>query len=189
MDISKPKLVISSASESFVYDGEEYKTVTLSDGSVWMAEPMRYVPEGYTPSGDPAADSHIWYPYSLSGGGDSINATEATALTDDESIRKYGLFYDMYVALVSMTPMQFSGLMRLHRRTSTASREHRASALLDGISLRARNSLISADSPTRTPWERAETRSTQKPSSMMPTTAEANVPSMRKQDGTMCFRA
>ena len=53
----------------FVYDGEEYKTVTLSDGSVWMAEPMRYVPEGYTPSGDPAADSHIWYPYSLSGGG------------------------------------------------------------------------------------------------------------------------
>lgn len=83
----------------FVYDGEEYKTVTLSDGSVWMAEPMRYVPEGYTPSGDPAADSHIWYPYSLSGGGDSINATEATALTDDESIRKYGLFYDMYVAL------------------------------------------------------------------------------------------
>ena len=83
----------------FVYAGQEYRTVTLSNGSVWMAEPMRYVPDGFTPSGDPTADSHIWYPYSLSGGDGTINAETATALTDEGSIRTYGLFYDMYAAL------------------------------------------------------------------------------------------
>ena len=83
----------------FLYHGEEYRTVTLSDGSVWMAEPMRYVPEGYTPSTDPLSDSHIWYPYALSGDATSINADAATALTDAASIRSNGYFYDMYAAL------------------------------------------------------------------------------------------
>ncbi|WP_368123343.1 fimbrillin family protein, partial [Bacteroides thetaiotaomicron] len=49
----------------FIYDGITYNTVTLSNGTTWMAEPLRYVPDGYTPSSDPAADSHIWYPYEL----------------------------------------------------------------------------------------------------------------------------
>ena len=49
---------------SFTYYGETYKTVTLENGSVWMAEPLRYIPEGYTVSSDPKdGNAHIWYPY------------------------------------------------------------------------------------------------------------------------------
>ena len=75
------------------YGGVTYKTVTLSNGQTWMAEPLRYVPEGMTVSSDPAAaDAHIWYPYSTDG-------TTTTALTDDASIAKNGYLYDMYAAL------------------------------------------------------------------------------------------
>ena len=75
------------------YGGVTYKTVTLSNGQTWMAEPLRYVPEGMTVSNDPAAaDAHIWYPYSTDG-------TTTTALTDDASIAKNGYLYDMYAAL------------------------------------------------------------------------------------------
>ena len=63
---------------SFTYYGETYKTVTLENGSVWMAEPLRYVPEGYTVSADPADDdAHIWYPY-------AINEDGTTAALTDE---------------------------------------------------------------------------------------------------------
>ncbi len=40
----------------------DYKTVTLKDGRTWMAENLRYVPEGKTPSSDPAEEAGIWYP-------------------------------------------------------------------------------------------------------------------------------
>lgn len=86
----------------FIYDGERYNTVKLANNAIWMAEPLRYLPEGFTPSTDPAADSHIWYPYKLNdadGTYSSVNAASATALTDAESIRKYGYFYDIYAAL------------------------------------------------------------------------------------------
>lgn len=85
----------------FIYDGERYNTVTLANGSVWMAEPMRYIPEGYTPSSDPTADSHIWYPYMLENDGEatSINASRAVALTDEESIKEKGYLYDWAIAL------------------------------------------------------------------------------------------
>ena len=85
----------------FVYHGETYKTIKLANGTTWMAEPLRYVPEGYTPSTDPTADSHIWYPYKLivEDGNTTINANSAEALTDEASIKKSGYFYDMYIAL------------------------------------------------------------------------------------------
>ncbi len=38
-----------------VYQGERYKTVTLKDGRTWMAENLRYIPEGLTPSSDKTA--------------------------------------------------------------------------------------------------------------------------------------
>lgn len=79
----------------FIYHGETYKTVKLANGTTWMAEPLRYVPEGFTPSADPTADSHIWYPYEL----DTENGNTAVALTNKVSIQKYGYLYDMYVAL------------------------------------------------------------------------------------------
>ena len=75
------------------YQGVTYKTVTLDNGSTWMAEPLRYVPEGYTPSTDPTADSHIWYPYKNDGSG------AAVAATDEETIAAKGYLYDMYAAL------------------------------------------------------------------------------------------
>lgn len=76
-----------------VYGGVTYKTVTLSNGQTWMAEPLRYVPEGMTVSSDPADDNaHIWYPYSTDG-------TTTTPLTDDESVIANGYLYDYYVAL------------------------------------------------------------------------------------------
>ena len=56
-------------------------TVKLSDGSVWMAQPMRYVPEGYTVSTDPKVKAHIWAPYTIVGGA-------ATPSTDEALINK-----------------------------------------------------------------------------------------------------
>lgn len=85
--------------EYFVYDGLQYKTVTLANGSRWMAEPMAYVPEGYTPSDNPETDSHIWYPYELTEIGTTITAGGAEALTDAESVKSIGYLYDMYAAL------------------------------------------------------------------------------------------
>ena len=75
------------------YGGVTYKTVTLSNGQTWMAEPLRYIPEGMTVSEDPAdPDAHIWYPYSTDG-------TTTTALTDEASIAQKGYLYDLYAAL------------------------------------------------------------------------------------------
>lgn len=75
------------------YQGVTYRTVTLSNGSTWMIDPMRYVPEGYTPSDDPTAEAHIWYPYKNDGTG------AAVAATDEETIAAKGYLYDMYAAL------------------------------------------------------------------------------------------
>lgn len=83
----------------FLYDNVKYKTVTLSNGTTWMAEPLIYLPKGLTPSTDPTADSHVWYPYQLIGEGTNpINAASAEALTDETSIKRLGYLYDMYAA-------------------------------------------------------------------------------------------
>ena len=47
-----------------------------------MAEPLRYVPDGYTPSSDPAADSHIWYPYELV----TVDGTLTAKALQDEAL-------------------------------------------------------------------------------------------------------
>lgn len=76
-----------------VYGGVTYKTVTLSNGQTWMAEPLRYIPDGMTVSNDPAdPDAHIWYPYSTDG-------TTTTPLTDEASFAPKGYLYDLYAAL------------------------------------------------------------------------------------------
>lgn len=85
----------------FLYDGVKYNTVKLSNGQIWMAAPLCYVPDGYTPSADPAVDSHIWYPYELEDESATPGANTATpvALTDDASVLRLGLLYDYEVAL------------------------------------------------------------------------------------------
>ena len=71
--------------DHFVYGGRSYDIVTLANGSIWMAEPLAFVPAGKTVSGDPAA-GEIFYPYSSDG-------TNVTVLTDDASIKKFGYLY------------------------------------------------------------------------------------------------
>lgn len=84
----------------FMYDGVKYNTVKLSNGQIWMAQPMRYVPKGYTVSADPTEETHVWYPYTFVNEGTpaAIKATEVKAATDDASIEKYGYLYDFYAA-------------------------------------------------------------------------------------------
>lgn len=75
------------------YAGETYRTVTLSNGSVWMAEPLRYIPSGMVVSSDPADNNaHIWYPYKNDGAGNAI------AVTDEAAIKSNGYLYDFYAA-------------------------------------------------------------------------------------------
>ena len=77
----------------FLYDNVKYNTVTLANGTTWMAEPLIYPPKGYTPSTDPTADSHVWYPYEIKADG----ATVAT--TEESAIKELGYLYDFQVAL------------------------------------------------------------------------------------------
>ena len=74
------------------YGGVTYKIVKLKDGKWWMAENLRYVPEGITVSDDPTKTSPIWYPY-------SSNGSEITVLKDEESISKLGYLYNPAFAL------------------------------------------------------------------------------------------
>ena len=71
----------------FVYDGVEYKTVTLADGNTWMAENLRFIPRGRTVSSDPAEDAGIWYP-----------AANEGAAADPSLAETLGLLYDAATA-------------------------------------------------------------------------------------------
>ena len=71
----------------FVYDGVEYKTVTLADGNTWMAENLRFIPRGRTVSSDPAEDAGIWYP-----------AANAEKVADPALAETLGLLYDAATA-------------------------------------------------------------------------------------------
>lgn len=71
----------------FIYKNEKYTTAKMSDGSVWMTQSMRYVPEGYTVSTDPKVEAHIWAPYSIVGG-------VPTPSTEAEFVEKKGYLYD-----------------------------------------------------------------------------------------------
>lgn len=71
----------------FIYKNEKYTTAKMSDGSVWMTQSMRYVPEGYTVSSDPKEAAHIWAPYTLVDG-------KAVTSTEEELLNKTGYFYD-----------------------------------------------------------------------------------------------
>ena len=77
----------------FIYKNEKYNTVKLSDGSVWMAQPMRYVPEGYTVSTDIAdKTAHIWAPY-------KVLADKTGEFENVESaINERGYLYDLAAA-------------------------------------------------------------------------------------------
>lgn len=77
------------------WGGVDYKIVTLKDGRTWMAENLRYVPAGKTPSSNPAEDAGIWYP-----------AANASKTADPALAEKVGLLYDAATAfgVTEITP-------------------------------------------------------------------------------------
>ncbi len=71
----------------FVYDGVEYRTVTLADGNKWMADNLRFVPRGRTVSSNPVEDAGIWYP-----------AANESKTADPALAESLGLLYDAATA-------------------------------------------------------------------------------------------
>ncbi len=76
------------------YDGEVYKIVKLADGKIWMAENLRYVPEGYTPSSDlNNVTAGVYYPV-------VVNEDKTAAAFGTEADAKVnGYLYQSEVAL------------------------------------------------------------------------------------------
>lgn len=72
--------------DHFYYMGENYKTVALKDGNVWMAENLRYVPEDKTVSSDYTVDDGLWYP------------AKADKVADPSLVKTKGLLYDCATA-------------------------------------------------------------------------------------------
>ncbi len=60
---------------SITYQGETYKVVQLADGKYWMAENLRYVPEGLTVSDDVNNITGVWYPVTTDGTNMSFDKT------------------------------------------------------------------------------------------------------------------
>ena len=84
----------------FIYHGERYNTKLMKDGRVWMTENLVYLPEGVTPSNDPANnDARVWYPYTSDG-------TTCTPITDKDAIKKQGYLYrsDLAMNVAEITP-------------------------------------------------------------------------------------
>lgn len=79
-----------------LYAGEKYHIVTMADGNVWMADNLRYIPEGLTPKADFTDNSGIWYPATVTW--DGSKATVA-ASTDPKVIKAEGYLYTEAVAL------------------------------------------------------------------------------------------
>ncbi len=75
------------AENTISWGGVNYKTVTLADGRTWMAENLRYVPEGKSVSSDPADGNGIWH-----------SAANASKTADPALDEKVGLLYDAATA-------------------------------------------------------------------------------------------
>ena len=80
---------------SITYAGETYKVVKLKDGKYWMAENLRYVPEGLTPSNDLSnVTAGVYYPVKVN---DAQTAAEFAS--DEETIKANGYLYQTETAL------------------------------------------------------------------------------------------
>ncbi len=79
----------------FVYEGETYRTVTLKDGKTWMAENLRVIPSGLTPSDDLSnVTAGIYYPIVI-----NDDHTAAVQTRDDSVIKSNGYLYQIETAL------------------------------------------------------------------------------------------
>ena len=70
------------------YEGEIYRIALMKDGNIWLAENLRYIPDGKTVSGDPAEDAGVWYPV----------ANASPAAGDPSLVGVKGLLYDAATA-------------------------------------------------------------------------------------------
>ncbi len=102
-----PNLEEHLSENYIIYHNDVYKTVTLSNGTTWMAQNMRYVPDGFTISDDPESGAHIWYPYELDydqavaddAVKTSLDSKYVIVLYDDKSIEELGYLYDYSAVL------------------------------------------------------------------------------------------
>jgi len=77
------------------YGDDEYSLVKMKDGNIWMAENLRYVPQGITPSSDlKNVTAGIYNPVKLNTAHDAIEFT-----TDADVVKANGYFYQSEVAL------------------------------------------------------------------------------------------
>lgn len=91
-----------SEDKNFIeYGGVKYKTVTLSNGQTWMAEPLRYLPKDAVVSEDPTSEG-ICYAYKFKNvvidkndkNVDVIKSYEYDYAKSDEAIKELGYLYD-----------------------------------------------------------------------------------------------
>ncbi len=76
-------------SDLLEYAGVKYRIRQLSNGTTWMAENLRYIPEDKRVSSSPSEENGIWYPCT----------TSFTASSDTEYIQRQGLLYDLATAV------------------------------------------------------------------------------------------
>ena len=92
------KYEFKQAGGLLVYAGEVYRAVKMGDGKWWMAENLRYIPAGMTPSDDlGAVTAGIWYPIVV----DELTPDKATVKFshDAADIKANGYLYNTETAL------------------------------------------------------------------------------------------
>lgn len=92
IDIDTPAFIEYEEHEGYIiYKNEKYTTKSFSDGSTWMTQSMRYIPEGYVVSTDPADNNaHIWMPYSV---------VDGEAVPSEDLVEANGYLYDFATIL------------------------------------------------------------------------------------------
>lgn len=92
IDIDVPAFIEYEEHDGYIiYKNEKYTTKSFSDGSTWMTQSMRYIPEGYVVSTDPADNNaHIWMPYSV---------VDGATVPSKDLVEANGYLYDFATVL------------------------------------------------------------------------------------------
>ena len=92
IDIDTPAFIEYEEHDGYIiYKNEKYTTKSFSDGSTWMTQSMRYIPEGYAVSTNPADNNaHIWMPYSV---------VDGAAVPSKDLVETNGYLYDYATVL------------------------------------------------------------------------------------------
>lgn len=92
---------------SVEWGGVKYRIVTLKDGRTWMAENLRYVPEGKEISSDPKDGNGIWYPCNLE------KSADPSRVTSDGLLYSYPVLLGMGGGLSADNYDKFEGTQGL----------------------------------------------------------------------------